>query len=225
LAAFAPFARRVAFFGRLNALAQVLLKLTCPGVPDIYQGNEIWDLSLVDPDNRRAVDFPARKTLLDGLRPLLDTDPTDLACQVGQLLKQAADGRIKLYVTAKTLRVRSRRRAAYTSKTYDPVEVIGSKAGAVCAFLRGEGQERVLTAVCTHPIKVSARRDILPIGETCWTDTFLTFQDKSPAPLWRDALTGRQVCLSLSGEQAGLWAKDVFAVLPVALLEPIPDHA
>lgn len=225
LAAFGPFARRVAFFGRLNSLAQVLLKLTCPGVPDIYQGNEIWDLSLVDPDNRRVVDFPARKNLLDGLRPLLDTDPTDLSCQVGQLLRQAADGRIKLYLTAKTLRVRSRRRAAYGSKRYEPVAAIGSQASAICAFLRGEDQEKVLTAVCTHPTKVSARREILPIGETCWTDTFLAFQDQTPTPVWRDALTGRQVCLARSGEVVGLWAKDVFAVLPVALLEPIPDHA
>jgi (1->4)-alpha-D-glucan 1-alpha-D-glucosylmutase len=221
LAAFRPFGRRVAFFGRLNSLAQVLLKLTSPGVPDIYQGNEIWDLSLVDPDNRRPVDFPARKTLLDGLRPLLDADPPDLPCRVGQLLERASDGRIKLYLTAKTLRVRRHQGAAYTGKGYEPVAASGAHAGAVCAFLRGEGQEKILTAVCTHPTTVSARRESLPIGETCWTDTFLAFQDQSPAPVWRNELTGQRVCLARSGEVAGLWAKDVFAVLPVALLAPI----
>src|SRR5262249_5459104 len=98
LDSFIPFARRVAFLGRFNSLAQVVLKLTAPGVPDIYQGSEIWDYSLVDPDNRRPVNFRRRSEMLASLLPMLEASQEPQDRSVADLLANAADGRIKMYV-------------------------------------------------------------------------------------------------------------------------------
>jgi len=100
--------QRVAYYGQFNALAQLLLKLTAPGVPDIYQGNERWDFSLVDPDNRRPVDYEQRRQLLDGLKRRVaqaEGEPPagDLRALAQELVEQSADGRIKLFVTYRTL--------------------------------------------------------------------------------------------------------------------------
>ncbi|HEY8477905.1 MAG TPA: malto-oligosyltrehalose synthase, partial [Chloroflexota bacterium] len=109
--------RRVAFFGRLNSLAQVTLKLTAPGVPDLYQGTELWDFSLVDPDNRRPVDFERRRLLLGQIRERVERDG-DLTRLVRELLEHAHDGRIKLYVTHRLLRYRRDRRDLFSKGEY-----------------------------------------------------------------------------------------------------------
>ena len=96
LPSFLPVAEEIARLGAINSLAQVALKLTVPGVPDIYQGNEIWDFSLVDPDNRRPVDYARRRKLLDSL-----TGATP-----EELLQNWPDGRIKLFLTQRLLRFR-----------------------------------------------------------------------------------------------------------------------
>ena len=108
MAAFVPFQRRVAQAGMVNSLAQLVLKLASPGVPDFYQGTELWDLSLVDPDNRRPVDFTARQALLDGLGPTIDRLETGRGAtdDVADLLERWSDGAIKLFVTACGLRFR-----------------------------------------------------------------------------------------------------------------------
>jgi (1->4)-alpha-D-glucan 1-alpha-D-glucosylmutase len=207
----------------LVSVAQTVLKLTSPGVPDIYQGNEIWDLSLVDPDNRRPVDFAARKALLETLGLLVQGSATDLPRQLRELLATAADGRIKLYVTAKTLRLRGQKRKTFASNSYEPIPVGGEHAPAICAFRRGEGPDSVLVAVCIRPTKVAAGEETVPVGAKFWTDTFVTLPNSTPKALWRNALTGEQVRVAACGDNAGVWAKDVFAVLPVAVLEPVPD--
>ena len=96
----------MARLGRFNSLAQVVLKLTSPGIPDIYQGNELWDFSLVDPDNRRPVDYASRAEILNTMLPMLEDRADDLDRQVADLLAHAIDGRIKMYVTARLLRHR-----------------------------------------------------------------------------------------------------------------------
>src|SRR5262245_7840213 len=106
-------AQRLAYFGRFNSLSQVVFKLMSPGVPDIYQGNELWDYSLVDPDNRRLVDYPTRLRMLEELRPALDGKAADLPAFIAELLANAADGRIKLYLTARLLRLRTQRLALF----------------------------------------------------------------------------------------------------------------
>src|SRR5213078_2924051 len=98
--------QRVASYGWINALAQLLLKLTCPGVPDIYQGSELWNLSLVDPDNRRPVDYDHRGALLNDLKQRLQLAGQDLTALTRQLLSTPEDGRVKLYLTYQVMNYR-----------------------------------------------------------------------------------------------------------------------
>ena len=120
------FAQRISAAGAVNGLAQTLLKLTVPGVPDIYQGTEFWDFSLVDPDNRRPVDFAARAAGLDAA-PLAD------------LAAHWRDGRIKQAVIARTLALRRERPALFADGSYEPIAVRGEHADRVIAFARRLG--------------------------------------------------------------------------------------
>ncbi|HEV3145627.1 MAG TPA: malto-oligosyltrehalose synthase [Gemmataceae bacterium] len=213
------FARRVAFFGRFNALSQVVLKLTSPGVPDIYQGNELWDYSLVDPDNRRPVDYALRRRLLEGLRPALDGKQANLAALVADLLAKAADGRIKLYLTSRLLRYRAQQRAIFREGEYSPLRAAGTQATALCAFHWRHSERSIVVAACIRPATVTAGREVLPFGADVWGDTFLQLPDAKPNVNWRSVLTGEKVKTQQSNELTGLWLKDAFAVLPVAVLE------
>jgi (1->4)-alpha-D-glucan 1-alpha-D-glucosylmutase len=122
-----PFLERVRELGRRLSLAQLLLKLTAPGMPDVYRGDELEDLSLVDPDNRRPVDWQVRR---DALRALQNGEPVD-------------DTNVKLYVTWKTLVLRAQRAPAFAG-TYEPVDA----GDGVCAFVRGG---EVLVAAAVRP--------------------------------------------------------------------------
>ena len=134
-------ARRVALLGALNSLSQLALKATMPGVPDFYQGTELWDLSLVDPDNRRPVDFELRRTILGA-----DAESPDW----GQLADDWQDGRIKLVLTRQLLRLRNELAHVFTQGSYRPVEVTGPDSDHVVAFARSQGQDTVIVVVGRH---------------------------------------------------------------------------
>jgi (1->4)-alpha-D-glucan 1-alpha-D-glucosylmutase len=140
LEAFEPFARRTALIGALNSLSQLALKLTMPGVPDLYQGTEFWDLSLVDPDNRRPVDFAARTGALAAVS----------AADWQGLAAQWQDGRIKLALTHRLLGLRNALPALFTDGVYRPVEVRGPHCEHVIAFARVRRREAVIVAVGRH---------------------------------------------------------------------------
>jgi (1->4)-alpha-D-glucan 1-alpha-D-glucosylmutase len=129
-----------------NSLAQLLLKLTVPGVPDIYQGNELWDFSLVDPDNRRPVDYRRRRTLLQELKSWDSFGAERLAGCLAELASHSEDGRIKLYVTREALRLRRQNPELFRCGGYRPLAAQGGKAGHLCAFLRGFESRAVLIA-------------------------------------------------------------------------------
>jgi (1->4)-alpha-D-glucan 1-alpha-D-glucosylmutase len=135
---FGDFADRVALMGALNSLAQVTLKGTMPGVPDFYQGTEFWDLSLVDPDNRRPIDFPARAQALRSL-----TESPDWAA----LPKQWPDGRIKLALTARLLALRRELAKVFTDGDYRPLDVKGPYSNEIVAFARCNGGDAALVIV------------------------------------------------------------------------------
>lgn len=143
LDSFETFARRAALLGALNSLSQLVLKATMPGVPDFYQGTEFWDLSLVDPDNRRPVDFAAREQALSAL-----PDWPDLAAQW-------SDGRIKLALTHRLLQLRRERPALFQEGDYVPVEVSGPDRDRVVAFMRVRRRERALIAVGRHFARIT----------------------------------------------------------------------
>ncbi|HWE30453.1 MAG TPA: malto-oligosyltrehalose synthase, partial [Polyangia bacterium] len=135
---FTPFARRVAAAARLSSLAQVALKVASPGVPDIYQGCELWDLALVDPDNRRPVDYALRKKLLDGLTRRLNEGGASRLQLVRELAHPTAlvDGRAKLLLVREALRVRRAHGPLFAAGKYVPLAADGDDAGHVVAFAR-----------------------------------------------------------------------------------------
>jgi (1->4)-alpha-D-glucan 1-alpha-D-glucosylmutase len=191
-------ARRFALIGALNSLSQLALKATIPGVPDFYQGTETWDLSLVDPDNRRPVDFEARQADLAGM-----SGPVDWR----ELAAHWQDGRIKLALTRRLLSLRQELAPVLRDGSYDPVEVIGRDRDHVVAFSRSTGRDRVVVAVGRHFAGVTGH------GSHWLRDGWQAELKLPPRQRigLRDALGGAAECQSLD-------LSHLFAVLPVAVL-------
>ena len=211
---FTTFQARIAHFGALNSLAQTLVKITAPGVPDLYQGTELWDFSLVDPDNRRPVDWGQRRRLLAELQAAT-VAAADRATLAQELVKTREDGRVKMFLIREALALRARRRAVFERGDYRPLEVHGAWAEHVCAFARvGEGG-----AALTVIPRLLARRgpDTLPHGPGYWADTWLEL----PADLagrYTNVLTGESLQTTTAGA-VGLTLGAVLAAFPVALLD------
>lgn len=211
---FLDFLAGVSRAGLHNSLAQVLLKLTAPGVPDIYQGNELWDFSLVDPDNRRPVDYPTRQALLNELKTWDRMSAEELAPKLAEMLASMSDGRIKLYVTRETLRVRQQDPDLFRRGGYHPLEAEGKKAEHLCAFLRRFGSRAVLVAVSRWLLRLG-NGTFPPLNdETVWGDTRLALP---PAVVgtYAHGFTRKQV--NLSGTDP-LLAAELFSGFPLALL-------
>jgi (1->4)-alpha-D-glucan 1-alpha-D-glucosylmutase len=215
LADFVPFARRVSWFGMLNGLAQSVLKFGVPGVPDIYQGCELWDFSLVDPDNRRPVDFDRRDTLLTELEKEWDQARPAL---LRSLLADPADGRIKLFVTWRVLTARARHATLFEEGQYHPLRVTGSKAEHVCAFARKlEGASAAIVVVPRLMCKLLDGAEGLPVGEAVWGDTRVAIPPFADAAVATHAFTGESVVLA-GGTEAAMPVGELLAAFPFALL-------
>jgi len=191
----APFAERIAQIGAVNSLAQTVLKLTCPGVPDFYQGSEMWDFSLVDPDNRRPVDYPLRQQLLE---KIADVSPREL-------LGNWRDGRIKLFVTHRLLNFRREHSRLFFAGTYTAAAASGLFADRVVAFERRHEEAAALVVV---PLR-TADLGFPPLGAS-WQDTRIT--PPRAGGQWRDLF----MCRASGGET--LSVADLLAELPVAVL-------
>jgi (1->4)-alpha-D-glucan 1-alpha-D-glucosylmutase len=205
LADLEPFARRIAWFGALASLSQQLLKLTAPGVPDLYQGTELLDLSLVDPDNRRPVDYAARERLLASV----EAGSRD----VGRLLADPCDGRAKLHLTARTLALRAAHAAAFTDGAYLPLDVRGAREAHVIAFARRAGPDTVIAVATRWHATLTERATRLPCGPDTWGETHAVVPDGPRT--WRDAYTGARVA---AGPGGTLPLATVLGTWPVALL-------
>ena len=203
LADLLPFQAQVALIGAVNGLAQTLLKLTAPGVPDTYQGCELWDLSLVDPDNRRPVDFELRGTML-----AQDAEPAEL-------LASWQDGRIKQHVVARTLALR-RAAPALFAGDYTPLETTGPQAERLVAFCRSADEATLVTIVPRLVGPLLEGVDLPMPPPAAWADTRIVLPHM-PAGGLHDALTGR----TIEPGADGLAAADVLADLPVALLTTV----
>jgi (1->4)-alpha-D-glucan 1-alpha-D-glucosylmutase len=208
---FVLFHARVAHFAMLSSLGQTLVKLTAPGVPDIYQGSELWDLSLVDPDNRRPVDWGQRRRLLDEVLTALTAAP-DRAAVAHELVKSRADARVKLFVIHQGLAVRRARRVLFETGAYRPLEARGVWAEHVCAFARTTTDAAALTIIP----RLLARRgiDALPLGHEYWADTRIELP-RELGGRFTNPLTGERLEAVAGGE---LPLGDVLTAFPVALL-------
>ncbi|MEW6448087.1 MAG: malto-oligosyltrehalose synthase [Bacillota bacterium] len=227
---FVDFQRVIAYYGALNSLAQVLLKITSPGVPDFYQGMEIWNFSLVDPDNRRPVDFEARAAMLSALQ---EQEAAGLQDLVQELLANWEDGRIKLFVTYKALNYRRNHRELFTSGGYLPVHAIGPRNEHVCAFARRLRNKWVLTVVPRLALSLQRVNEKMhehwvpkmnpPLGEAAWGECDLILPANSPER-WYNHLTGETLSVGAkNGADTGrvLRLAAVFNTFPLALLEGV----
>ena len=217
--AFRPFQRLIAAHGAVNSLAQTLLKLTVPGVPDLYQGTELWDLSLVDPDNRRPVDFPRRRALLEALqaRPSSGGDATTLCAE---LLAAWPDGRVKLYLTHRALTLRRERPRLFAAGGYRPLEGGGRHAEHLVALARTDAEAAVLVAVPRLTARLAGLTGRFPLGEAAWGETWIALPDDL-AGVYRDRLSGLTLASERHDGRARLPAPALLAHFPVALLERV----
>ncbi len=185
---FLPFQKKVACYGLLNSLSQTLIKLTSPGVPDFYQGTELWDLNLVDPDNRRPVDFEVRKTLLREIKERVREDILDL---INELLSAEEDGRIKLFLIYRALQARGKNTEVFQSGAYIPIKAGGKFKDNIIAFARCHGKRWGLTIA---PRFFSGLIDAgeFPFGQKVWDDTFVVLPEGSPS-LWEDTFTEQPI--------------------------------
>jgi (1->4)-alpha-D-glucan 1-alpha-D-glucosylmutase len=203
------FVGAIALPGFLNSLGQTLLKLTSPGVPDIYQGNEIWDFSLVDPDNRRSVDYARRAALLVQLEDVA-ADPARVPALLEDMLVNLADGRAKLYATWRALRLRTERPELFELGSYTSIEPRGARAEHLCALARRH--ESALAVTVVGRWFASLPRDA---GEGSasfdWLDTTVAL----PAGQYRDVFSLETRTVE---EGAGVRVEELFARFPIALL-------
>jgi len=206
---FLPFQRRVARIGFWNSLSQTLLKLTCPGVPDIYQGTELWDFSLVDPDNRRPVDYSLRRRMFEYVHEQANLSRPPA---IGDLLEAPEDGRLKLYLIWKTLCLRKQQPGVFQQGEYVPVEVQGAKADHVVTFIRKYENTSVLVVASRLVAVLLNEIDVPPVGSRVWEDTRITLPTKAGQNKCRSVLTGKT--LDAAHE---IRVSEALAELPVAL--------
>jgi (1->4)-alpha-D-glucan 1-alpha-D-glucosylmutase len=214
LADFEAFQKRIHHFGQLNSLGQTLLKIAAPGVPDIYQGTELWDLSLVDPDNRRPVDYETRRRFLLALQERVAKLGQDLRPLARELTAAPDDGRIKLFLLWRGLNCRRAHPGLFTSGEYLPVETAGAAADHVFSFVRHDGGKLALAVVPKLLTKLLPVEQ-MPCGPAIWKDTLLRLPAEAQGRRWRNVFTGD----TISGRSLDeLPMAQVCAHFPVALL-------
>jgi (1->4)-alpha-D-glucan 1-alpha-D-glucosylmutase len=218
LAELQEFVRRVSHYGLLNSLSQTLLKIASPGVPDTYQGTELWDFSLVDPDNRRPIDYGLRRRLLDELKVQAGEAGSDLAEFARRLALEKEDGRVKLYVTWRALQARREHHGLFTRGEYLPADVIGERREHICAFVRRQNGVVAVAAAPRLMTHLVPNMGELPLGGAVWQDTRLLLPGTEPGRRLRNMLTGEELVAGEHEGLAALMAADVFASVPVALL-------
>ncbi len=212
---FVAFQQRVARLGVYNSLAQALIKFTMPGVPDTYQGNELWDFSLVDPDNRRPVDYALRERMLDDL--VQDAPADALAAFARRLLEAPEDGRIKLYLTWKLLDLRREHADLFLHGDYQALETKGPAAEHVCAYARATQAQQMIVVAPRLLDKITDGGASLPVGEA-WTDTWLQAPLTNGSGAYADVLSGAMVAVESQADVPCFAVNKIFAHLPVAVL-------
>lgn len=219
---FRAFQKRISHLGMINSLAQTLVKIAAPGVADFYQGMEIWDFSLVDPDNRRPVDFNLRSQMLKDIDARIKAAGDDRTGLAKELVANMADGRVKLWVTSQGLRLRRAMPGLFTTGRYEALSAAGSHQDSVFGFLRAQGDQAAVVVVPRLLWRVSG--DQPPLGPDVWGDTCISLPSGLEKRQWRNVFTGRPLHLTQSSDANRCAIGEIFADFPVAILmlEPSP---
>jgi (1->4)-alpha-D-glucan 1-alpha-D-glucosylmutase len=199
LPSFRPVVQEIARLGAINSLTQTLLKLTSPGVPDIYQGNEIWDFSLVDPDNRRPVDYKRRREMLEALS----------ASTPDELMQNWPDGRIKMFLMRQVLQFRRKHVDLFQRGEYLPLAASGTFAECCVSFARRLGNQWI---VVIAP-RLSSRIGFPPVGDP-WKDTALELPETLPLENAHNLFT----CRNLHHEARLISIASAMPTLPFAVI-------
>jgi (1->4)-alpha-D-glucan 1-alpha-D-glucosylmutase len=213
LSDFSDFVERISPAGACNAYAQVLLKITSPGIPDFFQGNELWNFCLTDPDNRNKVDFDERLRLL---KELEETSAGSQPLDTAELLNRWKDGRLKLYLTRQALNFRRAHPNLFLKGEYVPLEAAGEQRNSACTFARR--YEGTWALVATPRLTARLARDgTFPLGQISWGSTTIPLSSAAPAN-WENVFTGEGLSVSWEGRKKTLRLASVFSQLPFALL-------
>lgn len=215
LSDFILFQRMVARLGIYNSLCQCLLKMTAPGIPDIYQGCELWSFCLVDPDNRRPVDYGARIAMLSELKSRSAHDRDDRLA--AELLATPNDGKLKLFITWRLLSFRKQNEDLFLHGSYIPLKAIGIKAEHLLAFSRRLGKKLVITVCTRFFASLTDKNERLPSGAV-WAETYLEAPDDGTGN-WHNILTGVRVHTKGLDNKEVFVMEDIFPTLPIAILE------
>jgi len=210
---FVRFTRRIAAYGAITGLAQAVLHVTAPGIPDIYRGTEVWDLTLADPDNRRPVDYGLLNQMLQEVAGRRGEIP-ERRSTLG--LVDGVDGRIKLKVLARALATRRADPDLFATRDYLPLEPQGEQASHLVAFARRH-QDRWAVTIAPRLVATLRPRATPPIGRRAWGDTCIMLPPGAPV-VWRDALTGQRLRALPSAAGWAIPIAHAFRTLPVSLL-------
>ena len=215
---FLLFQQKIAHYGMVNSLSQVLVKITAPGIPDFYQGTELWDLHLVDPDNRHPVPYDIYRDALESLR-LASQQQEETLTLIKQLLENSSNGHVKLWTITKALQYRRTYPALFLEGQFRPLEIEGPRSQHVCAFARiTEGHlsvtviPRFISSLCQGPGQ-------WPLGQTVWENTSLLLPRELFGSTFINILTGESISSNLENEHSVLPLEKIFHHFPVALLE------
>lgn len=203
----ANFVKKIAGHGMINSLSQLLLKHTCPGIPDTYQGSELWDLSLVDPDNRREVDFASRYSILE---KLLEKDKKEPGKLIEHLVKNRNNGEIKLWLTYQLLKVSKDKSLLFTKGEYIPLETKGKCKEHILAFARKYQESWIVTVVPLFSYLLSKYK---PFQAYNWEETRIQLPFPSPSK-WRNILENIEITCKNE-----IYMNDISKKLPFGLLE------
>ncbi|WP_295767063.1 malto-oligosyltrehalose synthase [uncultured Mucilaginibacter sp.] len=205
---FEAFHKKVADYGIINSLAQVLLKFTSPGIPDVYQGTDLWDLSLVDPDNRRPVDYELRNRFLNEI-----SDSQDAEALITKLWNERFTGQIKLWLTQKLFTERRENADAFANGSYIPLKVKGAYSDYIIAYARRYKQTWYVTVAPVN-LPVLCRDQDRNATELKWRNTRVILPAEAPAE-WSNILSG----IDGKAIESSIRIKDVFNTIPLAVLK------
>jgi (1->4)-alpha-D-glucan 1-alpha-D-glucosylmutase len=223
LARFEPFARRVAEYGIWNSLSQTVLRLASPGVPDIYQGTELWDFSLVDPDNRRPIDYELRRNLLKAMQDRISSKGHDLLEIARELVASRTSGCIKCFLMSQVLKFRMANPGLFTTAAYIPLEPLGARKENVCGFLRKSSTRAALVVAPRMVASLTGQAGGPPVGPEIWSDTSFPLPGDVTGTALRNVLTGELLPMPTDSSGRSLIVADALRVFPVALLESLQD--
>jgi (1->4)-alpha-D-glucan 1-alpha-D-glucosylmutase len=223
-----PLQRRIAAAGMVNSLSQLVAKLGSPGVPDVYQGTELWDFSLVDPDNRRPVDFTRRRAIIEEIDSLLCRRGPERLAALAALLDSWTDGRIKLLTTAVGLRIRRDDPELFLRGEYIALETEISVAGAAVAFARVQGQRAALfvgprlSARLLHQNGSTPPKLGPPLGADAWKTSRVFLPEALANRAFRHEISGADIQPTSASGHAWLFLGQIFEHVPVGILRAQP---